>query len=246
MKTDLKVWDWRNYILNHGPDKSAYRHVLLTLSCFMDENGASCYPTIDTLCRASSLSRTTVIKYLKKADSDGWINKKRQGKSGQGWKRNAYTAQIPEKISHKVQSEKDGSDNIKRSLSDKKGGSAKGEKVVQEVNTNSSFNSPSNSQAYARVNGVPIPENLAEIEGFREKYEFYCKYVQENYNHWPTTTTTEVDLNKLSELARQGHPPTQVIDQTIQARNKSFYPLREFSSENKDDKDQSNYTLPIV
>jgi hypothetical protein len=77
-----------------------------------------------------------------------------------------------------------------------------------------------------QVNGCPVPENLQK-EGVIKAYKLYLKYMQENYSRWPTSTTTEMDLHKLSKLAEEGNDPEKVIEQTIQGRNKSFFRLRD-------------------
>ncbi len=76
------------------------------------------------------------------------------------------------------------------------------------------------------VNGVIIPEPLEDVPNISEAYAYYCQYMKENYNRWPTSTTTQMDLQKLVELRKQGNDPVEVIKQTIHAKNKSFYPIR--------------------
>lgn len=87
-----------------------------------------------------------------------------------------------------------------------------------------------------RVNGVLVPEPLLRHDRFVDAYEFYCQYMKENYNRWPTSTTTQMDLFNLAELKKDGNDPVAVIMQTVQARNKSFYPLKRFSNGQNDGK----------
>lgn len=98
MKPNKKVWDWRSYIIHYGPNNPTYRHLLLTLSCFMDSAGGSCFPSVETLVEATALTKPTVIKYLDEACKDGWILKSNLGLKGQKWRRNEYTASVPEKV----------------------------------------------------------------------------------------------------------------------------------------------------
>lgn len=98
MLNDQKVWDWRGYILEYAPEIAPLRQILLTLSCYMNSAGDSCFPTVDTLVKATSLSKPTVIKYLAMADQEGWIEVSTYGFNGQNWKRNEYKASIPEKV----------------------------------------------------------------------------------------------------------------------------------------------------
>lgn len=81
-----------------------------------------------------------------------------------------------------------------------------------------------------RINGCPVPESLQRTEVVKA-YEFFCKYMKENFNRWPTLTTTQMDLHKLAELQHKGNDPVKVIMQTVQGRNKSFYELRNFSKD---------------
>lgn len=83
-----------------------------------------------------------------------------------------------------------------------------------------------------RVNGCPVPKSLQD-ESIIDAYNFYCQYMKENYSRWPTSTTTQMDLHKLTELQHKGHDPVAVISQTIQSRNKSFYELKGFGKKSK-------------
>ena len=85
------------------------------------------------------------------------------------------------------------------------------------------------------VNGVCVPEQL-KSEEFAQAYAFYIEYMKQSYNRWPTSTATAMDFQVLKELMETGNDPIKVIKQTIQARNKSFYPLRNF----KQDKEKTD------
>lgn len=82
----------------------------------------------------------------------------------------------------------------------------------------------------ARVNGVPVPGELGQVDGFVEMYEKYCEYMKQQHHSWPNHFATETDFQLLLELSSQGNDPIKVIRQTIQGRNKSFFPLRDFKS----------------
>lgn len=84
----------------------------------------------------------------------------------------------------------------------------------------------------AIVNGVQVPEQLKGKE-FAEAYAFYIEYMKENYSRWPTSTATAMDFQKLKELHAEGNDPIEVIKQTVQGRNKSFYPVRNFNKSDK-------------
>lgn len=141
-----KVWDWRSYILEYAPDNPAYRHVLLTLSCYMNSSGGSCFPSIDELCRATAYAKPTVIKYLHQANEDGWIITSTHGFSGQGWKRNQYEANLPEDVVNQINRASEGG------KPDEKGGKPDDEKAVKEVYSNTpNISLRDNSPEYIRA-----------------------------------------------------------------------------------------------
>lgn len=94
-KRELHVWDWRGLVICYAPNIAPLKHLLLTLSCYMDSVGGSCFPSIDTLVDVTSMSRPTILKYLKIAQETGWIEVEKHGLSGQQWARNQYSANVP-------------------------------------------------------------------------------------------------------------------------------------------------------
>lgn len=100
------------------------------------------------------------------------------------------------------------------------------------------------SDSLERVNGSPVPESLQDPPVL-EMYGFYLKYYRENYGRPKSSTETQMDLHKLTELQHEGNDPVKVIQQTIQASNKSFYELRD-KAFSKKEKSTSNYeTMPF-
>ena len=158
IKQDPKVWDWRVYILKHGPKNPTYRHVLLTLSCYMNSSGGSCFPSYDTLETATCLTRPTLAKYLQQGRLDGWINVSKKGLQGKKWMRNEYSASIPDEVwkaVHEVNCL-----DTEGSKPHREGSKADTTKAVNEVNSTSSgitstVNS-SGSAARAREDPVQI------------------------------------------------------------------------------------------
>lgn len=227
MKANTKVWDWRSYIIHYAPESPTYRHVLLTLSCFMDSAGGSCFPSIEKLIECTALSKPSVIKYLNKAEADGWIEKSIHGFSGQGWKRHEYTASIPEKVVNEINHV-----GCKGGKPHFKGGKSDSEKVVKEVNSNSPYNSLNNSpdkarpSDFTRLNEVPIPEEF-QSESLFEAYQKFMEYMIEEKGIKVTPIKTELHVAKLMRLFQQGNDPVKVIEQTIMGDNKVFFALRE-------------------
>lgn len=74
-----RVWQWRDAVADSDICAS-YKHVLLILSFPMNSEGENAWPSIETLCRRTSLSRPTVIRYLTQARQDGWLKRRSRGK----------------------------------------------------------------------------------------------------------------------------------------------------------------------
>jgi hypothetical protein len=99
----------------------------------------------------------------------------------------------------------------------------------EQVNNSSTStdNKPYSNPESARVNGCPIPEPL-QVEGFKERYESYLAYLKETHKLTPSIQSVESNYRKLIELKQAGNDPLKVMDQTMNAVNKSFYELRSF------------------
>lgn len=111
-----RFFSWRLAILRSDL-QPVTRHVLLTLSCHMNDAGESCYPSIRTLCRETGLSNRCVIDHLRIAADAGWVNVASQRFKGHAWKRNSYSIRWPE------------------------GGEPRSPEVVSQVHTSTSLNS---------------------------------------------------------------------------------------------------------
>lgn len=74
-----RVWKWRNAIMNTDL-ASSYKLVLIAVSFHMNSDGKNAWPAVETICRRTSLSRPTVIRYLKQGQADGWIKRSPRGK----------------------------------------------------------------------------------------------------------------------------------------------------------------------
>lgn len=90
------LFDWRQYVASDLGPHPTTRHVLLTLSLYMSPKGDSCFPSIDRLVEETGRSRSTVIKHIRIAKEEGWIQVQKHGFSGRRWKRNEYVATVPD------------------------------------------------------------------------------------------------------------------------------------------------------
>ena len=91
-KPSLKT-RWQNAIADSKELHSNSRLVLWTLSRFMNQNGGSCFPSINQMMASSGLSNTTVIKHLRIADEAGWITRTPK-KTGRDNKSYSYQATL--------------------------------------------------------------------------------------------------------------------------------------------------------
>lgn len=71
------------------------RHVLLTLACYMNPAGGSCFPSIERLASATGLSKRSVISHINAACEAGFLIRRKHGFQGQRWNHNEYEAAWP-------------------------------------------------------------------------------------------------------------------------------------------------------
>lgn len=91
------LFAYRKIIISeNGPGSPTMRHILLTLSQFMDEN-LFCFPSISAITMATALTDRTVRKQLNNAVNEGWISRDLKGENGQGWKLYEYTGTVPKR-----------------------------------------------------------------------------------------------------------------------------------------------------
>jgi len=234
MKTNAKIWHWRTYVIKYGPENATYKHILLTLSCYMNEVGGSCFPSITELQKTTSLTRPTIVKYLKKASSDGWIVTQKKKSKNNEFERNTYTADIPDRVVKEINYVV--KDVNRGSKTDSKG-------VVKEVNSISSINNSTNNSTEARerknvsksLKGIPIPAQakpLFDVSGFKSAFLDYWIHRKQNYNHWPKEINVVECYRELMKMKNEGQDVVKVLRQTIRDGNKAFYPVNDknFSS----------------
>jgi hypothetical protein len=90
-----RAWTWRHLIIKSSLPATT-RHVLLTISCFMNELGDGCYPTQKQLAEATGLSERAVREHLEVAATSGWIKRSEHGFRGQKWRNHEYKACWPD------------------------------------------------------------------------------------------------------------------------------------------------------
>lgn len=91
---DNRAWSWRHALLKSDLPATT-RHVLLTISCFMNDVGGGCYPTQEQLAEATGLSDRAVRQHIDVAVKAGWLVRKEHGFRGQKWRNHEYEAAWP-------------------------------------------------------------------------------------------------------------------------------------------------------
>lgn len=91
----MKSYTWRHAIINSSLEATT-RHVLLTLSCHINDAGESAYPSTKTLARECAVSEPTICKHLRLAKCAGWLIVRKHGFGGQAWARSEYYPRIPD------------------------------------------------------------------------------------------------------------------------------------------------------
>ncbi|MBY5594133.1 helix-turn-helix domain-containing protein [Rhizobium leguminosarum] len=87
-------WTWRQAILKTSLPATT-KHVLLVISCHMNDMGEGCYPSTKTLGERCSLSERSVCSHIEDAEKAGWLAVQRHGFSGQKWARHEYMPSWP-------------------------------------------------------------------------------------------------------------------------------------------------------
>ncbi|MCA8331870.1 helix-turn-helix domain-containing protein [Burkholderia cepacia] len=91
----MKPWTWRHAIINSELPATT-RHVLLTLSCHVNDAGEPAYPSTALLAAETGLSERAVVTHLRDAAAVGWLTVEKHGYGGQRWARNQYYPRLPD------------------------------------------------------------------------------------------------------------------------------------------------------
>lgn len=96
------LFAWREAILSEfGPKSPVTRYVLLALSTRMELDGSGAFPSESTLAKMTGMTRRTIIPHLKIAESEGWINRRKDRRKGQMWHRYThYQPRFPVSLEH--------------------------------------------------------------------------------------------------------------------------------------------------
>lgn len=97
MSVERRAWSWRHRLLKSNLP-STTRHVLLTLSCHVNDAGEACFPRVEDLVLETGLSKRSVLTQLEIGRESGWVQVSRHGFSGKKWARNEYLLTTPEEV----------------------------------------------------------------------------------------------------------------------------------------------------
>lgn len=159
-----QFFTWREAFLNTDIP-STTKLVLLVISTYMNDHGGGAFPAQSTIAENASLSKKAVNKHINIAIEHGWITKSVLGLKGQQWRQYEYKIAFPNPTKNdQDNSEKNDKNNeggergtppsksVKVGNVVPKGGEPEGkrwctsgQKVVNEVHTNTPKNSPYNS-----------------------------------------------------------------------------------------------------
>ncbi|MGH0004549.1 helix-turn-helix domain-containing protein [Pseudovibrio ascidiaceicola] len=208
MSGDRKAWNWRQAFCQSELPATT-KHVLQTLSMFMNTMGESCYPSIEDLVEYSGLSKRAVLNHIETARAAGWIKVSQHGFRGQRWKRHEYVARWPERdliapsLSERM---------VKTAEFEEEGGApdapAHSKKVVQEVHEggapdapkavhdvhqdkNSPFNNPIPVQ---KREGACESKNVKNDNTGKSARKPWLRRLRKAHASWPTYADDSVDM----------------------------------------------------
>lgn len=90
-----RAWTWRNAILASKLPATT-KHVLMVISCHMNDMGEGCYPSTKRLAELGSLSERSVCTHIDDAEKAGWLKVTKHGFNGQRWARHEYSPLWPQ------------------------------------------------------------------------------------------------------------------------------------------------------
>lgn len=136
----MKSYTWRAGILKSDLAPTT-RHILLTLSCHINDAGESAFPSINLMAEETGLSRKAVITHLAIAKEKGWLVVRRHGFGDRRWARNEYYPAFPEGGEAGSPPHQQGGE--RRTPPRPRGGEPNDREVVNDVHSNYSYELPS-------------------------------------------------------------------------------------------------------
>jgi hypothetical protein len=94
MSRRSRLFSWRSVIVGSTLLPSV-RHVALTLSLLMNDQGGSCRPSLVTVARETGLHKETVTRAIQDLEASGFLAVDRGGGRGRS---THYTATFPKRV----------------------------------------------------------------------------------------------------------------------------------------------------
>ena len=161
-----KSFIWRKQVLEDQSLHSTTKLVAMMLHYHMDNNTCECFPSEALIAKEASLTERCVVNHIKRLKDKLYIHVRKE-KGGQGWNKNCYRGVIrPEYHSESIKEEDE---------FETKGGEYKDQKVVNEIQSNSSINSSYNSIDISKDNN-----SLVEIDTF---FNQFCGFITGHFWH---------------------------------------------------------------
>lgn len=195
----MKIFSWVDAIKKSSLPPVT-RHVLLNLSTYMNQDGESCYPSIDEQARSTGLSRRSVIGHLSYAITAGFLYKTTHQFKGQKWRRNEYCAGFP-KACELIRAEDVAAEGGERytprtviideggDRGAPEGGDRHDHKVVHDVHSNYSLNSPKETKEkkYTKTKLVTL-QDWEAAQGCALNSSMISSWCREKGLYHPTIT----------------------------------------------------------
>lgn len=185
MNTGIMHLDWLESVLNTELPSPA-KMLAMYLSTYMNKDRIRAWPSISTMIKQTSLGKTTICKYIKLLEQQGWINRRK----GNYHHSTIYQIQYPDsQIGNKS-----GSNITDISSSRHELGSAAGElmmfatrtKVVRHTNTNQQYNQQMNQQLLFEEENIssdiPKKKNITTTKFKKPTLEEVTEYCQQRHN----------------------------------------------------------------
>ena len=90
----MRPYTWRQAIQKASLPPTT-KHVLLNLSCYINDAGQAAFPSIAQQAADTGLSKRAVITHLKSVEGR-WLSVSKHGYGGQKWARNEYLPRLPD------------------------------------------------------------------------------------------------------------------------------------------------------
>jgi DNA-binding transcriptional regulator YhcF (GntR family) len=112
---------WLSEVWNNGPENPLERYVLLKLADNANDDGY-CFPSLDEICAKTKLSSSTVRRFIKALERDGWIEVNRGRGAGHRSQYQLLGKRSEGKLSHRKVSHEKVSDRSEKGVTQTKKG----------------------------------------------------------------------------------------------------------------------------